>query len=56
MEAFVQAVRDGKIIPGLLEEAYYGSVAALLGDRAMTENRVVCWPDELMLDRPAHSI
>jgi predicted dehydrogenase len=49
MEAFTNAVRDDKIIPGLLEEAYYGSVAALLGDMAMMERRPVSWPDELLL-------
>jgi len=49
MEAFVNSVREGRIIPGHLEEAYYASVAVLLGDRAMMEKRVIPWPDELML-------
>ena len=49
MEAFVNAVREDMIIPGILEEGYYGSVAALLGDKAMMEKKVVHWPDELML-------
>ena len=49
MEAFVNAVRENRIIPGLLEEAYYGSVACLLGYQAMVEKKVIRWPDELML-------
>jgi predicted dehydrogenase len=49
MEAFVNAVRENKIIPGILEEGYYGGVASLLGDKAMMEGKVIRWPEEFML-------
>jgi predicted dehydrogenase len=49
MEAFVDSVRENRMIPGLIEEAYNASIAALLGDQAMMENRVVTWPDEYKL-------
>jgi len=49
MEAFANAVRENKIIPGILEEGYNSSVASLLGDQAMMEGRVVSWPEEYKL-------
>lgn len=49
MEAFVNAVREERPIPGMVEEAYYASVASLLGDQALRERRIVTWPDEYML-------
>ena len=49
MDAFANAVRENKIIPGILEEGYYASIATLLGDQALSERRVVSWPDEYNL-------
>jgi hypothetical protein len=49
MEAFADAVRHDRIIPGILEEAYYASIAALLGHQAMKEHRVISWPEEFVL-------
>ena len=49
MEAFANAVRENKPIPGNAEHGYYAGVATLLGDQAMMERRVIEWPDELML-------
>jgi predicted dehydrogenase len=50
MEAFAQAVRDNRSIPGLLEEGYYADLGCLLGDMAMREGRVITWPDEYRLE------
>lgn len=49
MEAFANAVRENKNIPGNVEHGYYAGVATLLGDQAMMERRVIQWPEELML-------
>jgi len=49
LEAFANAVRENKIIPGILKEGYNASVASLLGDQAMMEGRVVSWPEEYKL-------
>ncbi len=49
MEAFVAMVRDGRAVPGHLEQAYYATVSALLGHQAMLENRIIAWPKELIL-------
>jgi predicted dehydrogenase len=49
MDAFANAVRENKIIPGILEEGYNASIATLMGDQALRERRVVSWPDEYNL-------
>ena len=49
MEAFVNAVRENRAIPGNAEQGYYAGVATLLGDQAMMERRVIEWPQELMI-------
>ncbi len=49
MEAFVQSVKEDKPTPGLVEEGYYASIAALLGHRSMMEEKVVSFPEELMI-------
>lgn len=47
-EGFGEAVRSGKEVPGLLRQAYYASVASLLGEQAMTDDRALAWPTSLV--------
>ena len=47
-EAFLECVRKNKIIPGLLEEYLYATIASLMGDEAMMKNKTVYWPKEKM--------
>lgn len=46
LAAFCEAAITGKSAPGLVEEAYYSSVLALLGLQAMEEERVIRFPEE----------
>lgn len=50
LEAFVEAVITGRKVPKLMEQGYYASVFALLGLRAMEENRIVQFPSNLLID------
>jgi predicted dehydrogenase len=47
-EAFGEAVRSGTPVPGLLRQAYYASVASLMGEEAMDSGRSVDWPSSLV--------
>lgn len=47
-EGFGEAVRSGKEVPGLLRQAYYASVASLLGEQAMIDDRALAWPTSLV--------
>lgn len=47
-EGFGEAVRAGKPLPGLLRQAYYASVASLLGEGAMDRNQAINWPTSLV--------
>lgn len=47
-EGFGEAVRAGKPLPGLLQQAYYASVASLLGEQAMDKGEAVTWPTSLI--------
>ncbi|WP_404338645.1 Gfo/Idh/MocA family protein [Sphingomonas sp. MMS12-HWE2-04] len=47
-EAFGEAVRSGTPVPGMLRQAYWASVASLLGEQAMDGNRAVDWPSSLI--------
>jgi predicted dehydrogenase len=51
MEAFVEAVIQCKKIPVLIEQGYYASVLALLGLRAMEENRIIEFPANLVISK-----
>lgn len=44
--AFCEAAITGKMVPNLVEEAYYSSALALLGLQAIEEERVITFPDE----------
>jgi len=46
LEAFCDAIRTGRPVPGLVEEAYYASTLSLLGIQAMEEQRSIAFPDE----------
>jgi hypothetical protein len=48
-EAFVATVREGKPIPGHLEQGYYATIASILGHQAMVEKRIIEFPKELVL-------
>lgn len=47
-EGFGEAVRAGKPLPGLLQQAYQASVASLLGEQAMDEGKAIDWPTGLI--------
>ncbi len=46
VEAFCNSVITGESMPNLVEEAYYSTVLALLGNRAMHERQVIEFPEE----------
>lgn len=46
LEAFVQSVRDKKIVPGLAEQGFFAGVATLMGQEAMETGSLVNWPKE----------
>ncbi len=47
-EGFGEAVRSGKPLPGLFEQAYNASVASLLGEQAMDRGAAMTWPTSLV--------
>lgn len=47
-EGFGEAVRSGREVPGLLQQAYYASVASLMGEQAMDSGQAVAWPRSLV--------
>lgn len=49
MESFVRAVINGEKYPDLLREAYYASVAAILGDESMLQGKTLDMPESLIL-------
>jgi predicted dehydrogenase len=49
LEAFIATVRQGNSIPGHIEQGYYATIASILGHQAMTENRIVEFPKDLIL-------
>lgn len=46
VESFCYAMITGKPIPMLVEEAYYSSLLALLGNLAMEKRQVIAFPEE----------
>ena len=46
VESFCYAMITGKPIPMLVEEAYYSSLLALLGNLAMEKHQVIAFPEE----------
>ncbi|MDD4514976.1 Gfo/Idh/MocA family oxidoreductase [Massilibacteroides sp.] len=49
VSSFCTAVITGKSMPMLVEEAYYSSILALLGNKAMEEKRVLEFPQEYVI-------
>jgi len=49
LEGFIASVRKGEPTKGLFEQGYWATVWALLGQKAMDEQRIVELPDELKL-------
>ena len=50
-EAFAASVQTNKPLPDALREAFHASVASLLGEQAMDEQRAIDWPDDLIMPR-----
>ncbi len=50
MDAFVEAVIDGKQPPMIVEEGYYATVLSLLGQKSMDEKQVLTFPEEYKID------
>jgi predicted dehydrogenase len=50
-EAFAEAAKTGREVPGLLREAYHASVASLLGEQAMDRGQAVVWPAHLVMPK-----
>lgn len=44
---FADSVREGKPIPGLFEQGYYGSIWTLLGQEAIDTGKVITMPERL---------
>lgn len=53
--AFCDSVITGKPVPMLVEEAYYSSVLALLGLKAMEERTILDFPDEYKIPYLNHA-
>jgi len=49
LSAFAESVRSGTHTDELLKQAYYASIATLLGDQAMLKKEVLEWPQEYMI-------
>lgn len=49
MEAFVSMVRDNRIVPDLLKQGFYASIATLMGYEAIQKNQIITWPTNLSL-------
>ena len=49
MHAYCHAIITGQQPAGLVDEAYYSTILALLGDQATHEGRVITFPEELRL-------
>jgi len=49
MEAFIANVRQNRIDSWITKEAFYASIATLMGYEAMTRNEVVYWPENLIM-------
>ena len=47
LEAFVNSVRDNKVIPGLAEHGLNSAIAVILGQQAMETRRIVNFATEL---------
>lgn len=55
IEAFCHSVITGQPVENLVEEAYYSSVMALLGIKAMEERVILPFPDEFKIPYLNHS-
>lgn len=49
MEAFIANVRANRIESWLLKEGFYASISAIMGHRAMKNNEIVFWPENLRM-------
>jgi predicted dehydrogenase len=49
LEAFVNSIRDNKPIPDVLEQGYYGSVAAILGHLAMEKKKTIYLDQDMLI-------
>ena len=49
MEGYVQMVRENRHSDMLLREAYYASVASVLGNEAIKRGEMITWPEEFIL-------
>jgi len=49
MEAFIASVRQNRIDSWITREAFYASIATLMGHEAMSRNEIVYWPENLIM-------
>jgi hypothetical protein len=49
LAAFANAIRLGEKVPGMVEQACYSGVAAIMGLNAMDQGGEVAWPKEFIL-------
>lgn len=49
MEGYIQMVRENRHSDMLLREAYYASVASVLGNEAIKRGEMITWPEEFIL-------
>ena len=50
MDAFVDAVIEGRQPPMIAEEGYYATVLSLLGQQSIDEKRELTFPEEYKID------
>ncbi|TCO07775.1 Gfo/Idh/MocA family protein [Natronoflexus pectinivorans] len=46
---FADAIREGKAIPGMFEQCYYGSIWTILGQMAIDSGQAVTMPDKYLI-------
>jgi predicted dehydrogenase len=49
MESFVADVRNRRVNPWITQQAFYASIATLMGYEAMINNRIETWPEGLAI-------
>ncbi len=50
-EAFIESVRQGKMIEGAPENGVYATIAAIMGHEAMLQDKTIHWPEQKIANR-----
>lgn len=49
LAAYANAIRSGRPVPGMMEQACHSGVCVLMGQTAMEQNREVAWPEDFRI-------